>query len=275
LSGREGTRRGKPAASLPHRQVGVREGRGQALRHVRVENGGCEDVDEFDIKVGSTKPSLISTAWETIDTQQHVTLLSPLHPGEATVVEFDWDPSQSGHRCMLAAVTTSGDPLKDIPVNMGDIDFEDPAIDEPTSVYVPRDNSLAQRNVTVTGTAFEFGNPFASSIDLGLDFDCNKLPVDVSGATVTLRVESFGSLGTAWASVPHTTTMFNMINDQYSFTLDRCKVHFPAFTVAANTVVDAWVDVTLPGSEIGTWTIDLTARVDGEARDGISVIHTQ
>ena len=242
---------------------------------VRVQNNGCEDVSEFEIEVGSTNPSLISTNWATIDTQKSVVLPQPLAPGESTVVEFDWEPTTAGHRCMLAAVTTDGDPLEDIPAPLGDIDFQHPDVDEAASVYVPRDNSLAQRNITVTGSAFQFGNPFGGPIVFGVDFDCNDLPMDLPGASVALRVQSFGPLGTSWASVPHVTTTLNLTNGQYKFTMDRCKVEFPTFTIAANTVVNAWVDVTLPGSATGSWTVDLTAKVNGQARDGISVVHTQ
>ena len=243
---------------------------------VLVENMGCDDITGFSVQVGTTKAALISANWEIIDSQIDEMATTIGKSGDMddkfVVGPFDWIPSatQVGHRCMLAGVTSTDDPIKDIPMSGGVMNFEDPDVSEPTAFYVPKDSNLAQRNLTVSnapGTPFLFGNPFNTAIDFSLDIDCNDLPIDAAGAAVTLHLESFPELATGWFGAQQVTINASPFSGAIEMTLEGCKIHLPEVQIPANTEVDAWLEVDLPNTLAGTWTIDLTARIDGEPRD--------
>ncbi|MET0449686.1 MAG: hypothetical protein ABW004_14820 [Aeromicrobium sp.] len=237
--------------------------------HVRVENRGCETVEAYQLKVGTTQGALVSKGWVEIGTVTG----HELAPGESEVLTIeDWEPGEDevGHRCMLAAVDSPQDPSK-IPM------FDFAELEGPSSKFVPFDNNLTQRNLTVSGSsgAFKLGNPFAVPVTLAVEFDCRDFPIYTSGASLRLRMGTNAAIYNEWDSVERTTMTPLTGAPQMELGIAGCKVHLPPVTLPANTEVDAWLDVTLPGSIHGTWTMDFKAIVNGQQRDGISVEHTQ
>jgi len=236
---------------------------------VRVINRGCATVSNIRVALANADFAFIATGLEMVGPSQWI---GSLGPGEGAVVGFLWTPQVSGHRCLLAAASSAlEDPSVATDPLTGDIDFS--LLEERDNFFTPFDNNLAQHNLKIAPGAMaddpmDFGNPFDTAIDLGLDFDCNDFPIKTDGAIAEFVVDYHPALAAAWSNVPRTTLLDDGVELRLQF--HGCRISLPAAAMPAQTVLDANMMLALPSTVFGTFSVDLTARVNGAVRGGAS-----
>ena len=111
--------------------------------YVKIKNRGTQAATNVVVKAYHASPAaglVYPNDWQPMTTAQLPAAdVPPNSSAEITVGPFQWVPTQSGHECMLMAVSATGDPSNINNMTAGD------AI--PAWRLVPNDNNIGQRNV--------------------------------------------------------------------------------------------------------------------------------
>jgi hypothetical protein len=199
-----------------------------------------------------------------------------LAPGEAIVVGFEWTPTVTGHRCLLAAVRTEQDPGLLQLTPSGEIDFSQ--LNSIDSAVVPFDSNIGQLNLEVASAAgsssFLIGNPFAKAKEISYRVTCDTSAISVSPDTIEVdfAVEYHAYLENAWSGVIGAT--ISREGDELLVRAHQCGLRLPAVPFEAATEMPARMDIRLPAGAIGMVRADLTASIGGQPIGGMSVTET-
>ena len=196
--------------------------------YVQVSNRGCQQADNVQAAVYS---ALAGTSFSQF---KAITMPDGFYAGSATVLgestalvgPFPWTPTLAdldndtqGHRCLLAAVTATGD--------------AGPAV-TPASWNVQGDPKVAQRNVQFNLLEAYIRNVSGQQKSSRLTVDMGGLPVE-SGTSFelvfTAPAASWPTLDTAWANVAGTT--LSRTGDQLRVKFNQQKVTLPNFPMPA------------------------------------------
>jgi hypothetical protein len=232
---------------------------------VRVENRGCETIDNVQAKVAFANPQMIQTDWAQIDTEKSG---GSLTMGAATVIgPFSWTPTedQTGHRCLLVIARAD----QDQPTVSGFASIQDG-----WGGTVANDNNISQLNLQVAGTAeFSILNPGTSVSDIELSFDCRDFPIYEDGSVAELIADYHPALASAWAEAPRTE--LRQENNQLVLRFLGCRMQLPAARLAGGTVIPASFNLELEPGPVQVFRVDLGQEADGTPVGGMSFTITR
>jgi hypothetical protein len=231
--------------------------------YVRVTNDRCSTVSEIKTRVYSANPAMILDASEFVDitagfvgdvSNPDGLTLGPIEKG--LLGPFTWAPtmaeatSNNGHRCLMALIDSTDDPVGPDPNAVAD------------------DNNIAQRNMQVEDPSFGMGNPDPAAAMIEIEFRCNDFPVADPEALAELSVEYHPLLADAWSTVSGAT----VVQDQkrLSVRFETCNVTLPGVRLPALLKLQAWMRLILPPETTGGFRVDLSERVNGDLRGGMS-----
>jgi hypothetical protein len=236
---------------------------------VRIFNNGCVDAQDVKVRVYSANPKSIlnDDDWVPITLPENDFIGHP-DPnvgidvpagGQAVIGPFSYVPtpaevvSNNGHRCLLAELHA---------------DPDDPYVD---GVTVENSNNRAQRNIQVNGMPFFYIlNPGDVPAEVAMSFRCNDFPVYDDLSVVELVTEYHLGLANAWQGVPHTELTVDPTANELRLRFRRCNVDLPPATFGPWELVSASVELKLPPTTAGTYTVDFYELVDSVVRGGMS-----
>ncbi|MCP4674293.1 MAG: hypothetical protein GY854_02000 [Deltaproteobacteria bacterium] len=242
---------------------------------VRVRNLGCESATNTEVAIWYADPGTAISEWtpitgtpaerfvgrqvsEGVFEPQTVTFDAPVWFGP-----FEWTPSGTIHKCFKAAVRSDGDNR-----------FPDES-DLESAVY--NENGLTQLNITVVGEgAFQWGNFGTSSAAIGLNIDCQDLPMYTTGAMMELRSRYNSSVYNAWLGADDVVVSIEydpeLDADAVVARMSACKVELPPVALSGGTIMPAVMRLE-PGDahECGRYYVDVLQKDDGIPSGGVSV----
>lgn len=227
--------------------------------YLRVHNQSCQTVNGLRAQIYSANPAMIvdDGQWTYVTPEgQFVPAAGVSLPAGASTFlgPFSWTPTEAeatsndGHRCMLAKIDASNDPVGD--------------------ASVPDDNNVAQRNLQFGGTSFDFNNPEPRSARIEAEMRCNGFPFAEKGSKLELTVAYDAALHSAWANADGATVTVSGKDLVVGFS--RCNVRLPAATLPAKAKLRAAFRSVVGGQKPGPFTIDLLGYVNGGLRGGMS-----
>jgi hypothetical protein len=168
---------------------------------------------------------------------------------------FDWTPTaeeaaNEGHRCMLAMIDSTDDPLR--------LDV----------TQVASDNNLAQLNLQVDAVSFSIRNPEPEPEEIELEFRCNDFPINRAGAKAEIRVQSHPALLAAWANADDVTITED--GSELVVRYELCNVRLPPVALPGGTLLPASAKFVLPPNVFGSYTLDFAQYIGGQLAGGMS-----
>jgi hypothetical protein len=237
--------------------------------YLRVTNGSCAPIEGVRAQIYSADPSTINSAasWGNITLPAGTFITDAAHPGgldlapneRALLGPFPWTPthdeatSHEGHRCLLAKITAPDDPVG--------------------SADVPDNNNIAQRNVQFSDRSFDLGNPEAKRYNAEFSLNCNDFPSQAPGALLELRVAYHSALAAAWSQAEGVKLKVDANSITARF--ERCHVNLPPALLPGHTRLPASFELVPPTGIKGEWRVDLSQRLNGIARGGMSFVARQ
>lgn len=224
--------------------------------YLDVHNPTCGDVRGVKARLFTANPSMIQDSADWVDFSGgfagsvDIPALSSKRLGP-----FAWTPTveeaeNEGHRCMLALIDSTDDPVK-----LG--------IDQ-----VASDNNIAQLNLQIDQVRFSIRNPEPQPAEVELEFQCNGFPINTPGAKVEIRVESHPALVAAWSNPYGATVTTDGTDLVVSYQL--CNVRLPPVSLPAGTVLPSSAELVLPANVRGSYTVDFSQYTDGTLSGGVS-----
>ena len=221
---------------------------------VRLNNTGCQDVNGAMVKLFTAAPSMVANSWVPVPSASSYTGLPsnptvgiPVpHTGPVVIGPFPWTPTEAeaqagGHRCMLADVIATNDPLA--AANEAD---------------APDFNNVGQRNLQLSDCSFALTSPSGGQLSIALKTDAD---VTVPGTTIEFVIANFDpSWATAWAKVAGTSVSTQGSNLVVAMLVQA--VTLPAVTVSATTSATASFVISLPAGS-PTHTVSATPSLNG------------
>jgi hypothetical protein len=227
---------------------------------LRVQNHGCQTIDNVRAKVAFADPAMIQTSWQAIGVEQGGFSLAP---GEAKVVgPFNWKPAatQVGHRCLLAISRST----QDLPTVAG---FG--SILDGWGGTVASDSNITQLDLQVAKTSmFKLNAPLTAEGRARLRFDCNGFPLDEEGALAALVTDDDPQLEASWKGLPNTS----LTHEGKSLVLrfDACRVELPLNALAGGRALNASMRLELGPGPAASYRVDLSEEVGGRIAGGMS-----
>ena len=224
--------------------------------YLDVHNPTCGIVHGVRARLFTANPSMIQDESDWVDfTGGLVGNTDVPALGTTRLGPFAWTPTveeaaNEGHRCMLAMIDSTEDPLR-----LG--------VDQ-----VASDNNLAQLNLQVDSVSFSIRNPEPEPERIELEFRCNAFPINSAGAKAEIRVESHPALLAAWANAEGVTITED--GSELVVGYDVCNVRLPPVALPGGTLLPASANLVLPPNVFGSYTVDFSQYVDGELVGGMS-----
>ncbi len=233
---------------------------------VRVHRLNCASTDTIQAKVIELKPSPIldpnDPASESVDITQGYKsgdidfgFGDKNDPNFGHIGPFDWTPTHSGHRCLIARVKFESE--------------SNPSEEE----LVQDDRRYTQRNLQEidgqTPSQFWIINPHQSSAEIGIEFDARSLPIGQPGAAVTLTMEHNTELYNAWSNVPGTAIATNAAGE-IELSFYGSKIWLPTATLPGNIHLEGSVELSAADGTCDRSEVYFAEWVDGTLRGGMS-----
>lgn len=254
---------GTPPLSQPARLEPVVVGQNYQV-YVRVHNMGCQPMSGvtatvFSARAGTALEDLRSLSGGVYGGPSVSVPADPSNAigGVAWAGPFDWTPTSDelgtdGHRCLVAAVTSSVDP--------------GPALADAANWVIANDNNVAQRNLQITSLAFEIINPSGQMKDSGLDFDMGKFPV--SGTpTFEFSIPYSSELQALWQGTPN--TVVSQVGSDLVVQIKAGKVRLPTWGMPAVSQIPAKAKATGLPKGSGPYRVTVTHRLGGAIVGGM------
>jgi hypothetical protein len=225
--------------------------------YLDVHNPTCGDVHGVKVRLFTANPSMIVNEADWVDFSGGFTGSVDVPAlGMKRIGPFDYTPTTNesseneGHRCMLAMFDGSDDPIR-----LG--------VDK-----VASDNNIAQLNLQVDAVAFSIRNPEPQAAELELEFRCNRFPINTAGALAQMRVASDPALVAAWAHPEGATVTVD--GSDLLVRYDLCNVKLPKVTLAGGTLLPASMNLVLPPSVTGNYSVDFSQYTNGSLSGGMT-----
>jgi hypothetical protein len=232
--------------------------------YLRVHNDSCQTVNGVKAQIYSANPSMIvdTSQWSWVTTAGQWLPASgvTLAPGETKFVgPFQWTPdavvatTNQGHRCMLAKIDASNDPIG--------------------SAGVPDNNNIAQRNVQFGNTSFRIENPDSQSARIDTEMRCSGVPMSTSGTVLELKTAYDSTLYEAWKNASGATVTISGSNMLVHFT--KCNVRLPTVTLQPNAKIPASFKSVVGAGGGGPYLVNLRSSKNGVLQGGMSFVAAQ
>lgn len=220
---------------------------------IRVRNAGCASISGISAELYAADPAPVPGNWKkhALGSVAASGSLGPDAPDSQVLLvgPFEYTPAadEVGHRCLLAAVTSSIDPVGSDVTNAKD------------------DNNVAQRNVQISGP-FKFGvnNPSPAAATVTLRFTPEKKPF--ASNQPELWIKNDPALA-AWANAPGTTARVE--GDNLVIHFNEGPITLPEITLPAATGIPAEFRATSPNDGI-TYTFRFEQTLNGQVRGGVT-----
>lgn len=225
--------------------------------YLDVHNPTCGDVHGVKARLFTANPSMILNEADWVDfTGGFTGSVDVPALGIKRLGPFAYTPTtdesseNQGHRCMLAMIDASDDPIR-----LG--------VDK-----VPSDNNIAQLNLQVDAVAFSIRNPEPEPAEVELEFRCNRFPINTSGALAEMRVASNPALVAAWQHPEGATVTQD--GTELVVRYDLCNVKLPKVTLTGGTLLPAAMNLVLPPSVTGNYSVDFSQYTNGTLSGGMT-----